>query len=88
MAVVLGVSVGLAVGGEIVDDSLVFSSDYSEQDRCHAIVNILKANAGEASMMARCTGKTNLHNMEPEDLRTVTLSTAAATGLPLVGARK
>ena len=47
----------------------------------------LQAHAGEASMMARCTGKTNLHNLEPEDLRTVTLSAASATGIPLVGTR-
>ncbi len=31
-----------------------------------AAANIIKASAGEASMMARCTGKTNLHNFEPE----------------------
>ncbi len=38
-------------------------------------------------MMARCTGKTNLHNLEPEDLRSVTLATATATGVPLAGTR-
>jgi len=48
---------------------------------------ILRANAGEASMMARCTGKTRLHNLEPEDLRSVTLPTAAAMGIPLTGHR-
>ena len=52
-----------------------------------AVVNILKANAGEASMMARCAGKTRLHNIEPEDLRSVTRATAAATGIPLAGTR-
>ena len=36
-------------------------------------------------MMARCTGKTNLHNVEPEDLRAVTIATATASGIPLVG---
>ena len=36
-------------------------------------------------MMARCTGKTNLQNLEPEDLRAITLSTAMAIGVPLVG---
>ena len=87
VAVVLGVCVGLAAGGEIVDDQLVFSSDYSEQERGKSVVNLLKANSGEASMMARCTGKTNLHNIEPEDLRPVTLATATATGLPMVGTR-
>ena len=36
-------------------------------------------------MMARCTGKTNLQNLEPEDLRSITLATAQATGIPLAG---
>ena len=49
------------------------------------MVDILKASAGEASMMARCTGKTNLHNLEPEDLRALTLPTRDATDVLLVG---
>jgi len=49
------------------------------------VVNILEASRGEASMMARCTGKTKLHNLEPEDLRALTLATAEATDIPLVG---
>ncbi len=52
-----------------------------------AAVSIVRASAGEASMMARCTGKTNLHNLEPEDLRSVTLATAEAMGVPLAGLR-
>jgi hypothetical protein len=38
--------------------------------------------------MARCTGKTDVHNLEPEDLRSITLPTAHATGVPLAGTRK
>ena len=38
-------------------------------------------------MMARCTGKANLLNVEPEDLRALTVATAAATGIPLAGTR-
>ena len=37
--------------------------------------------------MQRCPGKTQLHNIEPEDLRSVTRTTAAAIGIPLAGAR-
>ena len=59
----------------------------NEEERTSAVVNILKANAGEASMMARCAGKTRLHNIEPEDLRSITRATAAATGIPLAGTR-
>ncbi len=36
-------------------------------------------------MMARCTGKTQLHNLEPEDLRALTLATAEATDILRVG---
>ena len=35
--------------------------------------------------MPRCTGKTDIHNLEPEDLRAISLATALATGLPLAG---
>ncbi len=85
-AVVYAMPVGLAVGGEIVDgEGLAFDSGHSDDDRRSAVVNILKAHAGEASMMARCTGKTKLHNIEPEDLRAITIATAEATGIPLVG---
>ena len=38
-------------------------------------------------MMARCTGKTDLHNIEPEDLRALTLATSASTGIPVAGMR-
>jgi isopentenyl diphosphate isomerase/L-lactate dehydrogenase-like FMN-dependent dehydrogenase len=87
-AVVYGVPVGLAMGGRITDgQGLSFGADFSDEDRRHAVVNILKASVGEASMMARCTGKTNLHNLEPEDMRAITLASAEATGIPLVGKR-
>ena len=36
-------------------------------------------------MMARCTGKTVLHNLEPEDLRAITLVTSEDTGIPMAG---
>jgi hypothetical protein len=85
-AVVLGLPVGLAMGGRITGErTLAFAADYSDEDRERAVANILKASVGEASMMARCTGKTNLHNLEPEDLRAITIASAEATGIPLVG---
>ena len=86
-AVGYGVAVALALGGEITPTGMRFAPDRSEEERASAVVNILKANAGEASMMARCAGKTRLHNIEPEDLRSVTRATAAATGIPLAGTR-
>ena len=53
--------------------------------RGRAVANILEASRGEASKMARGTGKTNLHNLEPEDLRALTLATRDATDVLLVG---
>ena len=76
-----------ALGGEITPTGIRFAPDRNEEERAGAVVNILKADAGEASMMARCAGKTRLHNIEPEDLRSVTRATAAATGIPLAGTR-
>ncbi|MCH9013689.1 MAG: FAD-dependent oxidoreductase [Proteobacteria bacterium] len=85
-AAVLGVPVALAAGGEITDgQSLRFAPDHGEKERAAAVANIIKASCGEASMMARCTGKTKLHNLEPEDLRALTLATRDATDVLLVG---
>lgn len=39
----------------------------------------------EIQMLARCCGKSNVHNLEPEDLRSLTLEAEAITGIPLVG---
>jgi hypothetical protein len=36
-------------------------------------------------MMARCTGKTNIQNLEPEDLRAITLVVSHAAGVPMAG---
>ena len=37
---------------------------------------------------ARCTGKTDVRNIEPEDLRAITLASARAFGVPLAGAKR
>ncbi len=76
---------GFALGGQLRNGGLEFHADHDGQDRENSAVNLLKATTGEASMMARCTGKTNVHNLEPEDLRSITIATAQATGIPLAG---
>jgi len=84
--VVYGVAAALAVGGEITPDKrIAFSSQRSEQENGKAVENLIRAHIGEATMMARCTGKTRLHNLEPEDLRSISLASSAATGIPLAG---
>ena len=61
--------------------------DRNEEERASAVVNIPEATAGEALMLAHCPGKIRLHDIEPEDLRSVTRATTAATGIPLTGTR-
>jgi len=86
--VVMGVTAGLAAGGAITGSrELAFTADRGGEDRSAGIANIIKATASEASMMARCTGKTNLQNVEPEDMRALTVATANATGIPLAGTK-
>ena len=63
---------GLGGRGEIAPRTGIrLAPDRNEEERAGAVVNILKANAGEASMMARCASKARLHNIEPEDLRSM-----------------
>lgn len=82
---VLGVSLALAMGGGIgADDGLGFTADYNDEEFYEAALNFLAASTGEATMMARGAGKTNVHSLEPEDLRSITLATSKATGVPLV----
>jgi hypothetical protein len=38
-------------------------------------------------MMARACGKSNVHDLEPEDLRALTVEAALITGVPLAGMR-
>lgn len=84
---VVGAAMGFAMGGQTLESGMAFFSDYSEADRVEAAAMFLKSLSGEAAIMARCTGKTNVHNLEPEDLRSITLKTAKATAIPLAGAR-
>ncbi len=84
---IVGAAMGFAMGGRMGGQGLIFHSDYTVEERAEAAAMLLKALSGEAAIMARCTGKTDVHNLEPEDLRSITLKTSHATGIPLAGAR-
>ncbi len=85
-AIVLGTALALAAGGRISHQGqMEYSAGQSHEDRASGVQNIVKASVMEASMMARCTGKTNLYNLEPEDIRSITLASARAAGVALVG---
>ena len=86
-SVIMSVSVALAMGGKIADGNhMHFSAGYAIEEYLETALNFLTASSGEASMMARGVGKTNIHSLEPEDLRSITLATSRATGIPMIGA--
>ena len=52
------------------------------------VTNFLHAMTLEIQMIARACGKGDVHDLEPEDMRALTLEASAITGLPLVGTRR
>ena len=53
-----------------------------------ALANYLHAVTMEASLLAKACGKSDVHSLEPEDMRALTLEASAMTGVPLVGVDK
>lgn len=49
------------------------------------VVNFFHAMTLEVQMLARACGKADVHDLEPEDLRALTLEASMITGTPLVG---
>jgi glutamate synthase domain-containing protein 2 len=49
------------------------------------VVNFVNAMTTELQMLARACGKSDVHNLEPEDMRSLTLEAEAMTGIPLAG---
>ena len=49
------------------------------------VANYLTALTNELVIMAKACGKSNIHNLEREDLRAVSLEACAMTGIPFVG---
>ncbi|MCC6224794.1 MAG: alpha-hydroxy-acid oxidizing protein, partial [Microthrixaceae bacterium] len=84
-AAIVGMSLALAVGGKIEGGTVAFHGDIAEADRAENAELFLNALRVEASIMPRCTGKTDIHNLEPEDLRAISVATSQALGIPLAG---
>ncbi len=84
-AVILGSAAAISLGADVSSGEPVFNADLSANDRAERSYNLLQAFTAESSMMARCTGKTNVHNLEPEDLRAITLAVSHAVGVPMAG---
>jgi glutamate synthase domain-containing protein 2 len=51
----------------------------------HRVANYFTALTNEMVILAKATGKSNVHNLEREDLRAVTLEACAMTGIPYIG---
>jgi NADPH-dependent glutamate synthase beta subunit-like oxidoreductase len=84
-SVVVGAAAALAMGADISQGEPVYTADLTSEEREERSANLLQAFNSEATMMARCTGKTNVQNMEPEDMRATTLAVAKAVGVPMAG---
>lgn len=54
-------------------------------DAADRVSNFLTAMTLEVQMLARACGKANIHDLDPDDLRALTIEAAAITGIPLVG---
>ncbi|PYV92813.1 MAG: FMN-binding glutamate synthase family protein [Acidobacteria bacterium] len=52
------------------------------------VVNLFNALCAEIQMLARSCGKADVHDLEPEDLRALTLEASMIAGVPLVGTNK
>ncbi len=58
------------------------------EEAAERVANFLHAMASEIQMLARACGKSDVHDLEPEDLRALTLEASMIAGVPLVGTRK
>jgi len=52
------------------------------------VANWLHATTSEVQILARACGKRDIHDLEPEDLRALTLEASFITGLPLAGTNR
>ena len=87
-AVTIGAAAVLSLGADVSSGAPVYRADLTAEERDQRSSNLLQAFNAESSMMARCTGKTNVQNLEPEDLRSFTLAGSHAAGVPMAGSLK
>lgn len=52
------------------------------------VANFFRAVTSEVQILARACGKSDVHHLEPEDLRALTLEASMITGLPLAGTNR
>ncbi len=54
----------------------------------HRVANFFHALSSEIQILARACGKSDVHHLEPEDLKALTLEASFITGLPLAGTNR
>src|SRR5213595_474086 len=52
------------------------------------VANFLRVMTLETQMLARACGKSDVHDLEPEDMAALSLEASAICGIPLIGTRK
>jgi glutamate synthase domain-containing protein 2 len=77
---------GCPVGITTQDPELMKRLDITEG--AERISNLLLAMTYEIQMLARACGKGNVHNLDPDDLRALSLEASMICGIPLVGTNK
>jgi glutamate synthase domain-containing protein 2 len=55
------------------------------EEAAERVANFLNAMTMEIQMLARACGKADVHDLEPEDLRALTMEASLITGIPMVG---
>jgi glutamate synthase domain-containing protein 2 len=74
------------VGITTQDPELTKRLDIDEAAR--RVANWFHATVAEIQILARACGKSDIHDLEPEDLRALTLEASMSTGVPLVGTNR
>jgi glutamate synthase domain-containing protein 2 len=77
---------GCPVGITTQDPELMARLDVEEG--AERVARFLRAMASEMQMLARACGKADVHDLEPEDLRALTLEASMVTGVPLAGTNR
>jgi hypothetical protein len=83
LGAVFGTAMGFALGGSGSGPHMQYDANLDRVQLQNAGTNWIRATAQETAIIARCTGKTDVHNLEPEDTRCISLVTAESLGLPL-----
>ena len=77
---------GCPVGITTQDPELMKRMEVEEG--ANRVGRLLRAMTSEIQILARACGKADVHDLEPEDLRALTLDSSMVTGVPLAGTNR